>query len=174
MPQIAQNITVLAADVVDGPIIGNGKYHLFISESIATNNNKAIDAVLSFAEMVPNRDGLGGARFSLVMERLDDAGNWRPIHSLYSPVEAIAYSATRNGGIIPDQQISYGPIVFNFDGAVSIDASDGENIISQDHQKRGVMPAKFRLCAIVHEKKFGDTGAFQSATFSIDYELRAE
>lgn len=160
--------------MVEGPIDSNGKYHAYVSPEISTNNNQAVEVVLKVHEFLPNRQGLGKAKCMLIMERKDDAGNWHPIHSLYQSIDAISFDETENGGIIPDQQLSYGPNVFNLDGSVSIDASDGVNIISQDHQKRGVLADKIRFCVIIHERAYGLTGAFDSIEISLDYELRAE
>ena len=174
MPQLVSNLTILSDSMVEGPINSNGKYHAYISPVVSTNNNQAIDAVLKIHSFLPNRQGLGKAKCTLIMERQDDGGVWHPIHSLYQAVDAIAYDDTENGGIIPDQQLSYGPNIFNLDGSVSIDASDGLNIISQDHQKRGVLADKIRFCVVVHERDFGNVGAFQSIDISLDYELRAD
>lgn len=181
MPQIAANDVVTNATMLDPDtglptvtIDANGKYHVFRSNEISTNNNKAMDATLLVHDITPDRSGLGRSKLMFILERKDDAGNWFPVHSLYQPVEAIAYGPDENGGIIPTQQLSYGPLIFNFDGNVSIDSSDGENIIIQDHQKRGVLPDKVRLCVLVHERDFGTSSAFQSVEFSIDYELRPE
>lgn len=160
--------------MVEGTITGNGRYHAYRSDEISTNNAKAVDAVLKVHSFLPDRTGLGKARAMLIMERKDDGGNWHPVHSLFSPLDAISYGPSENGGIIPDQQLSYGPNVFNFDGSVSIDATDGANIISQDHMKRGVLPDKIRFCVLVHERDFGQAGAFSSITVSLDYEMRAE
>lgn len=174
MPQLLSQNIVTKNDMIEGAISANGKYTAYRSGEISTNNNKAIDAVMQIHSFLPNRQGLGKAKATLVLERKDDAGNWHPVHSLYSPVDAISYDETENGGIIPGQQLSYGPSVFNFDGPVSVDSSDGVNIISQDHQKRGVLPDKIRLSVIVHERDYGNIGAFESISFSLDYELRPE
>lgn len=177
MPQIASNITVTKDEVIGGAIQGNGKYFVYVSDTFQSNNNKGVDATIQVHDVLPNRDnpsGFGKAVFNLVLERLDDAGNWHPVHSLYEPIKAVEIGSDRNGGVIADNQLTYGPGVFNFDGAVPIAASDGDNIIFLDHQKRGVMPSKFRFVLVVHEKEFGNAGAFESITFSLDYELRSE
>jgi hypothetical protein len=174
MPQLVANMVVDNTSMVEGAITGNGKYHAYVSPSIATTNNQAIDALFAIHAFLPNRQGLGKAKATLLMERQDDAGNWHTIHALYEPVNAIEYDATENGGIIPAQQLSYGPNIFNLDGAVPIDSSDGVSIILRDHQKRGVLADHIRFCVIVHERDFGNVGAFQSLEFSLDYELRAE
>lgn len=174
MPQLANELVIDKDNMVEGIIGANGKYHAYISNEISTTNNQAIDVNLAIHELLPNRQSLGKAMVMVVMERKDDGGNWHPIHTLFNPVQAISYDETENGGIIPIQQLSYGPNIFNFDGNVSVDASDGISIIMQDHQKRGVLPDKIRLCVIVHERGFGTLGAFDHITFSLDYELRAE
>lgn len=171
MPQLVANQTVSALDL---NVTANGRYQAYVSGEIATNNNKAIDVDLTIHTLLPNRQGLGRAIVTMIMERKDDAGNWHPIHALHAPVHAIAYDDEENGGIIPNQQMTFGPNVFQLEGDRAWDTTDGAAIISQDHQKRGVMPSKFRLCILVHEKAFGATGAFDSLSFSLDYELRAE
>lgn len=176
MPQVADNVTITS---VDAAVQGNGRYDLFVSDTFSSNNNKAIDVDLNVLSLTPNRDnaattGYGKAVVTLIMERLDDGGNWHPVHSLYEPIRAVSIGADNNGGIIPENQLSYGPNIFNFDGSVPIDASDGDNIIFKDHRKQGVMPAKFRFKLVLIEKEFGNGGAFDSITFNLDYELRAE
>lgn len=175
MPQLVNNLTVTDQDMLEGPISGNGKYHAYRSAEISTNNNKALDATLQVHSFLPNRQNLGRSLCMMVLERKDDAGNWHPFHGMYHPLQAVSYDATENGGIIPDQQLSYGPAIVNFDGAVSFDSSDGVNIIAQDHRKQGVLPDKIRFCVLIHEKVFDiPASKFASITFSIDYELRAE
>ena len=174
MPQLVSNTTFDNQSMVEGTITGNGKYHAYISPELSSNNNKAVETVLKIHDIVPGQESAAGAIVVLMMERKDDAGNWHAAHGVYQPFYATSYAPDENGGIIPDQQISLGPSLFNFDGQVPIAASDGRNIVSLDSQKRGVMPSKFRFCVIVHARKFGTVGAFQSITISLDYELHAE
>ena len=171
MPQLVAAQTFTAVDI---GITGNGKYTVYQSAEISTNNNKAVEVDLAIHSFLPNRQGLGRALLTMILERKDDAGNWHPLHALHAPVQAIAYDETENGGIIPNQHMTFGPSVFQLEGDRAWDTSDGLAIISQDHQKRGVMPSKFRIKVLVHEGQYGYTGAFDSVTISLDYELRAE
>lgn len=171
MPQLIANQTVTA---LDAGIAGNGTHHLFISDEIATNNNKAVDIDLAVSNFTPNRDAGGQSILSMVVERKDDAGNWHPYFSLHDPVRAISYGPTENGGVIPDQQMRVGPNIFQLEGDRAFDISNGLSTIAQEHKKQGVMPSRFRICVIVHESAFGNAGAFQEVTLSLDYELRAE
>lgn len=176
MPQLANNVTVTA---LDAGVTGNGRYHLYTSPDLSDLNNKAIDINLQVTDVQPNRDGaatgnLGKAVITVMLERKDDGGNWHVVHTLFEPILAVQIGASENGGIIPAHQLSYGPNVLNLDGAKAIWSTDGVNSILADHQKRGVLPDVFRICVVVNEREFGNGGAFQSATFSLDYELRAE
>lgn len=174
MPQLISNLVVDNQSMVEGPITGNGRYHAYISGELASNNNKAVEAVLTIHNITPGNADAAGAIINLIMERKDDAGTWHPVHGLYDPYRAVESGPDKNGGIIPDQQISLGPSLLNFDGQVPIDTSDGLDIISRDSQKRGVMPSKFRFCIVVHERKFGTVGAYSTGEYSLDYELHAE
>lgn len=174
MPQLVSNLSVDNQNMVEGAITGNGAYHAYISAEIATNNNKACDADLTVHSLLPDRDGLGGARVSLVMERKDDAGNWHPFAALHQPIYAISYGPTENGGTIPSQQLAVSPSIIELESGRFYDITDGFNTIAQRHPIPATMPDKVRFCVLVHETKFGQTGAFSSLTFSLDYELRAE
>ena len=173
MPQIASSLTIDNMSMIEGAITGNGRYHAFSSGPIGTANNKAISATLSLESIVPDREGLGKALVTLVLEREDDAGNWRTVHSLAEPLQAIALGPNENGGIIPENELTYGPLAVTDVNGVFV-SSDGQNIILKEHPKKGVLPDSVRLCVVVHERDFGNVGAFQSMTFSLDYELRAE
>ena len=162
----------------DVSVTANGKYFAFISDEIATNNNKAINATCQINSFLQNRDEAAGiygkSKLMFSLERKGDDGSWHPLHGLFETVDAVAYGPGENGGIIPEQEMTFGPNVDNVENRRPIDHSDGENIDHQDHPKNGVLPDFVRLVVIIHEKEFGGSGAFQSVNITVDYELRAE
>lgn len=169
MPQIVNNVTITSADL---GITQNGSYLLYTSPAFTANNNRQVKAALDVHEFLPDRRDFSGAILGFVLEREDDAGNWHPEHSILEPVRAVSFdptdTATPNRSVIPVHMLSMGP---DLEAVGVTDTTDGFNVIARETAKEGVCPSTFRFCLILHETKFGTTGAFDRLRFSMDYEL---
>lgn len=172
MPQLVNTVTVDNTQMQEGTITGNGRYTAYTSNSINSGNDNSFSATLKLHSVVPDREGLGKAFISLVAERQDDGGNWHVFHSLANPVQVISYGPNENGGIIPDFELKFGPGEPTSDEVNGlITKTDGVNETVQIHPDKGTVGSTIRFQIYVHERDFGNVGAFQSMTYSLDYEL---
>lgn len=172
MPQLVNNVTVDNTGMEEGTITANGRYTAYTSGSINSTNDSSMSATLKLHSVVPDRDGLGKAYISLIAEREDDGGNWHVFHSLANPVQVISYGASENGGIIPDFELKFGPGEPTSDEVNGfLSKTDGVNETLQIHPEKGTVGATIRFKVYVHERDFGNVGAFTSMTYSLEYEL---
>ncbi len=160
---------ILVSQTFDNTIVtGNGSYDLYVSPTYSNSNLRtSIKLIVDYEDNQPVPGAIvEPVQYDLVafLESDDGSGNgWYPFHYQFEPY--------RSPGSGRQHILIMEPSIFNLDEGVPLDIWDGVQVIARQSKKQGSVPDNFRLRIQLNEFRYGEPGAFQSATISAHFQL---
>lgn len=162
-------VQLLTSQTFDNSAItGNGSFDLWISPTVSNSNlRSSIKLIVDYEDNQPVPGSIPDpVQYDLVafLESDDGSGGgWYPFHYQFEP-----YRVPNSGR---QHILIMEPGIFNLDEGVPIDIWDGVRVVARQSKKQGSVPDNFRVRIQLNEFRYGEPGAFQSATISVHYQL---